>query len=1030
MKRVLSLLALAAFCSACSRGPDLSAADIARNNQGVALMGQYKYAEAHDVFAALATSHPDWTAARLNLAIATLNRQNEGDIDAALGIVREVLARHADNLRAHYLLGLLLLYQGEVKAARPHFLKVAQGDPSDAYAAYYLGQIEAQLGEAEEAVKWYRHSIADDAYLRSAYYGAALMLRRQHKVDEARRMLADYQRFADNPRSHLAEFKYTRMGPRAEAVTVDLARPEAVHRPGGALFREATTLAQFAHLGAHVTLTTADVNGDGRQDLLVTGASLDGSLPNTLLEGGPDGGFRPIAGVPWLKTPGIRAVAWGDVDNDGRVDVYLCGAAQSALWLHGADGWRDATARAGVANAGHACADAAFADADHDGDLDILVSGADGPDQLFSNNSDGTFRQLAADSGISGPGTGGRQVLVSDLDGDRDADLVFLHDGKNTVYANDRLWRYHPAPGFGAFAGATVTQAVAGDLDADGRAELYTLDGKGGLFVWRADERGQWRPSNIYQGRFANGRDASLALADVDGDGRADLVLRNSAGVVVLRIDDDGRASEGFVSRGGVAAALLLNRNPAHGPALVGVMAGGGAPQLALWPPGPGRFEFTRVRLSGKSSRADSIRSNASGIGVHVAARNDSHWTLTDTWDHNSAAGQSLQPLALGLGGHGAIDFVALDWPDGVLQTETGLSPGSDNRISEIQRQLSSCPILFAWDGDGYRFVTDMLGVGGLGFFVAPGQYAPPRPHEAVLLPRGLPQSRDGAYRLKVLEPMEEVTYLDAARLRAVDLPPGWSTVPDERMSVNGPPPTGRPIFFRRSLDPARAVNDRGQDVTAAVLSADGVAAPPGPVDPRFIGHLARPHRLTLTFDQPINPDGVRPVLVADGWLEYPYSQTVFAAWQAGITYDAPSLEARGRDGNWHMVYRRFGYPAGMPRTMALPLKGLPAGTTALRLTTNMQVYWDRLRVVDEEVPPAGLRQQVLSPAAAELAKTGFPRRHTGPQRRPWYDYGVRSPFWDTRYMAGYYTRPGPVTPLVGATDGAFAILGPGEEVE
>ena len=61
-----------------------------------------------------------------------------------------------------------------------------------------------------------------------------------------------------------------------------------------------------------------------------------------------------------------------------------------------------------------------------------------------------------------------------------------------------------------------------------------------------------------------------------------------------------------------------------------------------------------------------------------------------------------------------------------------------------------------------------------------------------------------------------------------------------------------------------------------------------------------------------------------DGWVEYPYAQTVFAAWQAGAPYLAPTLEARDGDGRWHVVAREFGYPAGMPRRMTFPLPAAP----------------------------------------------------------------------------------------------------------
>ena len=84
---------------------------------------------------------------------------------------------------------------------------------------------------------------------------------------------------------------------------------------------------------------------------------------------------------------------------------------------------------------------------------------------------------------------------------------------------------------------------------------------------------------------------------------------------------------------------------------------------------------------------------------------------------------------------------------------------------------------------------------------------------------------------------------------------------------------------------------------------------------------------------------------MADGWIEYPYSQTMFGAWQAGADYVAPTIEALGSDGTWRTVIGQFGYPAGMPRRMSVPLPDLPEGTTKLRITTNQEIFWDRLAV-------------------------------------------------------------------------------------
>ncbi len=201
-----------------------------------------------------------------------------------------------------------------------------------------------------------------------------------------------------------------------------------------------------------------------------------------------------------------------------------------------------------------------------------------------------------------------------------------------------------------------------------------------------------------------------------------------------------------------------------------------------------------------------------------------------------------------------------------------------------------------------------------------------------------------------------------------------------------------------------------------------------GELDRRFIGRLRGEHILTLEFDEALNWLGRRLVLVADGWVEYPYSSTSFAAWQAGADYRAPTLEARGADGRWTVVLEQFGYPAGMPRQISVPLPELPAGTEALRLRSNQEIYWDRVIVVAAEVTEEIIRRD-LELLSARVEQTGFARRSTGSEHLPHYDYDQRVPIWDTRVQPGFYTEFGEALELVAAADDALAIFGPGEEI-
>lgn len=1018
-------------CSGPPLGPD--AAAVEENNRGVGLMGQFDYEAAHEVFARLAKAHPDWQAVRVNLAIATLNRQQEGDDRRALELAEAVLQRDPDNLRAHYVAGLMALYLGRADAALPHFRTVAEADPNDAYAAYYVGQLLAQQSHYEEALEWYRRAIGLDPYLRSAYYGAFQALRQLKRVDEARKVIADYQRLASNPRAHLAEFKYTRMGPKAEALAIGVTSPQPPKRPAGPLFADPRPLQLAGAAPARkprtgpVSLTAAALGSEPRPGLLFAADVLQDPRPNLILEAQGEGSYRILGDHPLAGVEQVTAALWGDFDNDGLSDVYLARRGPNQLWRQSAPGsWEDITAASNSDGGELDTVDGAVFDADHDGDLDIFLVNANGPNELLNNDLNGRFRPLAAARGLAGDGRPSRQVLPVDLDGDRDLDIVVLHARPpHEVYLNDRLWDYRPAPGFEAFRSSSALAAVAGDADADGHNELYTLGGDAVLRQWGPDARGAWQPRELGRIEPPHPRWGQLTMADVNGDGGPEIVAASARGWQVFNTAGEVLYRAG-ADEGPLIGTLALLQTPAQGPSLLAWDEGRGP---ILWPPGPGRFPFLALAFSGREDQANSMRSNASGIGTRVAVRVDSRWEVGYALREHSGPGQGLQPLALGLGGAQRADFITIDWSDGVLQSELALQAGQIHRITETQRQLSSCPVLFAWDGQRYAFVSDLLGVGGIGYAVGPGEYATPRPWENFLLPQGLLRPREGVYVLKIAEPMEETAYLDTARLTAYDLPPGWQMVLDERMGIQGPPPTGEPRFYRHEILPRQALNERGEDITVVLQEADGRAAPVGALDRRFIGRLEGEHVLELAFGAALDAAAGDPLLVIDGWVEYPYSQTMFAAWQAGAGYRAPSLEARDRDGGWHTIWQEFGYPAGMPRRMSLPLGELPQGTRALRLRTNMEIYFDRIAVAYAEPLPTA-RRSTLALRQARLAKPGFPRRITHAQRRPDYDYARRSPFWDTRYMAGLYTRLGPVEALVAEHDDALAVIGAGEEVE
>ena len=156
------------------------------------------------------------------------------------------------------------------------------------------------------------------------------------------------------------------------------------------------------------SVTAVDIDGDGRLDVFVAGRR-GGREPgveatsNLLLLQTSDGDFSAAPDHPLSSIDAVNAALWGDVDNDGLVDVFLCRTAGNALWRQSERGvWEDVTASALPAGPALDTVDGAIFDADHDGDLDVFCVNGDGPDRLLSNNLDGTFRDIAPDSGLDG----------------------------------------------------------------------------------------------------------------------------------------------------------------------------------------------------------------------------------------------------------------------------------------------------------------------------------------------------------------------------------------------------------------------------------------------------------------------------------------------------------------------------------------------------------------------------------------------------------------------------------------------------
>jgi enediyne biosynthesis protein E4 len=317
-----------------------------------------------------------------------------------------------------------------------------------------------------------------------------------------------------------------------------------------------------------------DADGDGDLDLyFVNGAPEPGSAVagpspvNRLFLQGADGRFADATEGSGLGDPGYgTGVAIGDFDNDGWDDVFVSNVGQDRLFRSRGDGtFTDVTAAAGVGDPAWS-AGAAFADVDGDGHLDLYVAnyvdftvedhefcgdrsrGIRGyctpvvyrpvADRFYRNRGDGTFRDATAAAGFAGPLGAGLGVLFADFTGDGRPDVyvandltpnfLFLNRGDGTFVDESLLSGAAYSDTGKAEAGMGVDAA---DVDGDGRLDLvvtnFELETNGlylnqgsGLFLDGRYASGLAEPSLL---RLAFG----VAFGDFDHDGLEDLAVAN-----------------------------------------------------------------------------------------------------------------------------------------------------------------------------------------------------------------------------------------------------------------------------------------------------------------------------------------------------------------------------------------------------------------------------------------------------------------------------------------------------------------------
>ncbi len=412
---------------------------------------------------------------------------------------------------------------------------------------------------------------------------------------------------------------------------------------GDGTFTERSAAAGLSDQVGGLNLVQADYNNDGCTDLLVLRGGWEAPQRNSLLKNNCDGTFTDVtAAVGLAKATSTQTAAWADVNNDGRLDLFV-GNEDTApqLFLNRGDRFEDIAEAAGLGRLSYIKGVAA-ADYDNDGFEDLYVSNFDGPGILYRNNHDNTFTDVTAHAGVSGSGRG-FATWFFDYDNDGWLDLF--------------------------------TTSYFMSVDETARTYLGLPHQAGTLKLYRNLGDGTFRDVTAAVGLDKVFMPMGANFGDVDNDGFLDIYLgmgtpsyASMAPHVLLRNQAGRRFADITASSGtgelhkghGIAFADLDNDGDEDIVAEIGGATPGDSHAMRLFEnPGQGNDWITLKLVGSKSNRS------AIGARITVTVENEGRGRRSVFRSVGSGGSFGASPLEqhIGLGKSARIIAVDIWWP-------------------------------------------------------------------------------------------------------------------------------------------------------------------------------------------------------------------------------------------------------------------------------------------------------------------------------------------------------------------------------
>jgi enediyne biosynthesis protein E4 len=460
---------------------------------------------------------------------------------------------------------------------------------------------------------------------------------------------------------------------------------------GQANFEDISAWAGVGMNGQNYGIAIADYDNDGLEDIYVSRHY----GTNLLFKATANGTYVEVAAQAGVNHSGTTTMSiFGDINNDGYLDLYLGNRLEpNILYLNNGDGTFTDISAAAEVNEQFWTKAVMFGDLDNDGYIDLYVANLSAPNALYRNKGDLTFINLALSSGAQDYGIAMGSMLF-DYDNDGDLDIYLTHDANqpNILYRNDGNLQFTNVSSASNTNYAGNGMGVDfGDVNNDGFLDIYITNLSYNTLLLNNGD-GTFTNITFQAGVEDTGMGWGTVWLDYDNDGFQDIYLANDSYFspkpnVLYR--NRGNNTFENVSAGTVLASM-------YGGYGVGVFDTDRDGRLDLYLANTGNDGNQLFRNnSGNGNHWVKVKtqgtvSNRAGIGARVEVLANGRLHVDEVCSGSGYATQNSLTIHLGLGQATIIDQLRVKWPSGITDTFFNLDVDKVYKVIENENVITS----------------------------------------------------------------------------------------------------------------------------------------------------------------------------------------------------------------------------------------------------------------------------------------------------------------------------------------------------